>query len=78
MPRFYFHLHDAISTVDPEGGDYPDLGAAQANALHEARYLISQAALQGRIDLHHRIYIADEQGAVLHRTLFRDAVEIDG
>jgi len=76
MPKFYFHLYDDIATTDYEGRYFPDLEAARANALREARHLIGQAILQGRIILHHRIDVADEQGAVVLQMPFSEAVEI--
>ena len=76
MPRFYFNLYDDFVSPDHEGRDFPNLEAARTNSLNEARHLISQAALNGRIVLHYRIDIADDRGRVIHETRFGEAVEI--
>ncbi|WP_419555406.1 DUF6894 family protein [Sphingomonas arenae] len=40
MPRFYFHLHNDPDVPDLEGREFPDLPAAHAEAMREARVLI--------------------------------------
>lgn len=78
MPRFYFHLYNDMDVADDEGQDLPDLAAAQAFALEQARALVAAMATdEGRIVLHHRIDIEDGQRAVLATVMFRDAVKIE-
>ena len=78
MPRFYFHLYNDMDVPDEEGQDLPDLSAAQAFALEQARALVAAMATEeGRIALHHRIDIEDGQRAVLGTMMFRDAVKIE-
>jgi hypothetical protein len=78
MPRFYFHLYNDLVAMDEEGRDFPDLDAARAMAVCEAREMMSETVMAGRITLDHRIDVADETGKVLATVMFRDAVAIDG
>ena len=78
VPRFYFHLHDDIDVPDDEGVELPDLEAARAHAVQCARVMFGEMAKdEGRVVLHHRIDIEDEQGAVLDTVHFRDAVTVE-
>lgn len=78
MAQFYFHLHNDIDVPDDEGHDLPDLQAARAHAMHQARMLVGELAKdEGRIVLHHRIDIEDEHGTVLDSVQFRDVVSIE-
>ena len=78
MPRYYFHLHNAIEATDEEGTVLPDLDAAKAHAIECARELMSDEIRRGRINLNHWIGIEDEQGAQLLAVRFGDCVEISG
>ncbi len=78
MPRFYFHLLNDVDAPDEEGVELPDLEAARAHALREARVTFGETAKDlGRVVLHHRIDIEDGQGAVLETVYFRDAVAVE-
>jgi hypothetical protein len=78
VPRFYFHLHNNIDAPDHEGVDQPDLEAARKHALHQARVTFGETAKdEGRVVLHHRIDIEDEQGAVLRSVTFGEAVKVE-
>jgi len=78
VPRYYFHLYDDLDCPDQEGAELPNLEAAQAKAVHEARLLMGDLLhREGRLALHHRIDIEDEQGVVLATINFRDVVAIE-
>ena len=78
MPRFYFHLHNDMDVPDEEGLDLADLRAAQANAVRLARFTFAETAKdEGRVVLHHRIDIENEQGSVLDTVHFGDAVRVE-
>jgi hypothetical protein len=78
VPRFYFHLYDALDVLDEEGIDLPDLEAARAHAVRCDRVTFAETAKdEGRVVLHHRIDIADKQGAVLETVRFGDAVRVE-
>jgi hypothetical protein len=46
-------------------------------ALRDARSLISDGAINGRIMLDQRIQVEDSAGAIVHNLEFCDAVKID-
>ena len=75
MPRYYFHLHNDVEAPDEEGKEFPDLTAAKAYAIREARILAAeQIKERGDLVLHHRIDIADESGTVLESVRWADVV----
>lgn len=79
MARYYFHLRDGHDLLmDPEGREVSDVSQVRTLALKDARSLISQDALSGRINLQQAIEVLDERGAVVHRLAFADAVTIHG
>ena len=78
MPRFYFHLYDNLDVLDDEGIELPDLEAARSHAVRCARVTFAETAKdEGRVVLHHRIDITDEEGAVLEAVRFGDAVRVE-
>ncbi len=78
MPRFYFHLFDDVASRDVDGVELPDLAAAEALALAGARDLACEAIRKGRLNLAHRVEVADEAGATLLNIAFRDTFTIEG
>jgi hypothetical protein len=80
MPLFFFHVyHDGGEVRDPEGGIWPDVGAAREEAVHVARDLAAEIIGNGDLlDLDGRIEIADEDGKTLLNVRFRDALPIKG
>lgn len=77
MPRFYFHLYNDIVARDDEGRVLSDLNEARAVAVTEAREMMSESVLEGRMTLSHRIDVADEAGAAVATVSFRDAVTVN-
>lgn len=66
MPLFYLHLLHDRYVADLEGTCFDDLAAARDEAIATAREFMSQQILRtGRICLHHRIKIEDEQGILV-------------
>jgi putative N-acetylmannosamine-6-phosphate epimerase len=78
MARYFFHLYNDVVTMDDEGRTFPDLTAARANAVKEARELMLETVAEGRINFSHRIEIADETGAVVGTVMFGEAVTVEG
>jgi hypothetical protein len=77
MPRYFFDLHNDVEALDPEGKELPDLAAAKANVLAEAREMIKTSIDEtGRIDLHHHIDVRDESGTIVYVMHFEDAVTV--
>ena len=78
MPHYYFNLHDETETRDEEGRDCPDLAAARAVAIGDARSLAAAQVMTGRLNLGHRIEIEDASGTVVATVRFREAVKVEG
>lgn len=78
MPRYFFHLYNDIVAMDEEGAELPDLEAARANGIREAREMLLETVAEGRINFSHRIDIADESGAVVDSVTFGEAVTVEG
>jgi hypothetical protein len=78
VPKFYFHLYNDMDVPDFEGVELPDLAAARAAAIEQARGMIGEMAkADGRIVLSHHIDIEDEDERVLDTVMFRDIIRID-
>ena len=75
MPRYFFHLHDdEIEIEDPEGLVLPDDEVALERASKFARDLLAAAVLEGRLALHERIVVQDENGRSVLTLSFGQAV----
>jgi hypothetical protein len=78
MPHFFLHLHDDIDLPDYEGIEAVDLSAARKHAKLTALDLMCGVIkAEGRIVLHHRIDIEDEEGRVLDTVRFADVVTVE-
>lgn len=78
MPRYFFHLRDRTGEIlDPEGVDL-SVEAAAGVALASARDCMAADVLKGRLDLHYRIDVNDENEKLVHSLSFADALEIVG
>lgn len=76
MRRFYFDLHNDEDLLDPQGRELNGLAEAQAEAMVEAREMICVSVAEGKIDLRHHIDVRDEDGAIVHKVRFDDAVVV--
>lgn len=77
MALYYFHLCDGGDTLlDPDGRDIADESRIAPIALKEARAIISHEAAAGSIHLDQYIEVRDENGKLVHRINFRDAVTV--
>lgn len=77
LPIYYFHLRNGDDVLlDPEGRELDIRSTVELATLVQARGLISQDALDGRIDLAYHLDVEDEAGLVVHSLPFSDAVEI--
>jgi hypothetical protein len=76
---YFFHLCDGSDTlIDPEGREIADVARIGEFALKEARAMISQDALGGRIVLDQFIEVRNDAGKLIHKVGFSDAVTISG
>lgn len=64
--------------MDEEGRELPSSEVAFEAARAEAREMASAEVLQGRLNLAHRVEVADEFGAAVTIVRFRDVVEVAG
>ena len=79
MALYFFHLSDGHQAlIDPEGREIADKALIDQLALKEARGMIAQDALGGRISLNQFIEVRDKSGKLVHQLCFRDAVTISG
>ena len=79
MPRYYFHLRNDLSVDDPEGRELPDLAAARELAEKYALDMSAASVLEhGRINLRHRIEVADASGKTVSTVEFGDVVTVLG
>jgi hypothetical protein len=77
VAQYFFHLCDGREAViDAEGQSIDDRAQVAIHALREARAMISQDALGGRISLEQYIEVRDESGKLVHQLSFHDAVDI--
>ena len=77
MALYFFHLCDGRDTlIDPDGREVGDAAMIGAIAIKEARAMISQDALGGKISLDQFIEVRDEDGKLIHKMGFRDAVSV--
>lgn len=74
MPRFYFNIITAAGKIfDPEGSELRDVDVARAEAVEDARILMSNALLDGRDISSRSMEICDEAGNILHVIPFTSA-----
>lgn len=77
MPRFFFHLHNAVNIRDEVGQEFPSLDAARSEATRACRALMADDVREeGQITLSHRIEIHGEDGEMKLALPFRACVEI--
>jgi hypothetical protein len=76
MPLFFFHVFDEDATFDPEGRELAGVDAAREVALREARLLICDSVMKGRVELRHRIEVHDEAGNAVAAVRYGDSIEI--
>jgi len=77
LSLYFFHLCDGHDTlIDPDGREVVDVATLSDIAIKEARAMISQDALGGKISLDQFIEVRDQAGKLIHQTAFRDAVSV--
>jgi hypothetical protein len=77
VPVYFFNLFNDTGPVrDEEGRELPDLDAAKAEAIRNARSIMSDEVRQGRLDLCAHIDVVDEGQAILFTLRFDEALSI--
>ena len=78
VPRFYFNLRNDLSVDDEEGEEYPTLEAARKRAEQYALDMSAASVMEHhKLNLHHRIEIADSDGQTLLTVEFGDVVKVE-
>jgi hypothetical protein len=78
MPRYFFHLRNDLSVDDEEGIELPDLESARARAERYALDMSAASVLEHRkLNLHHRIEVADETGRLVLTVKFGDVLSVE-
>ena len=79
MPRFYFHLRNDLSVDDSEGMELPDVAAARRLAEKYALDMSAASVLEhAKINLRHRIEVADAKGETVLVVEFGDVLTVQG
>jgi hypothetical protein len=77
MPRFFFHVRDALGFAeDEEGMELPGIAEARYAAVAGARSLLSAEVGIGELDLRGRIEIADTSGSLVETVRFEDVIAV--
>lgn len=77
MPRYFFNLRqDEGLLKDPDGSDLPDLAAAYAEAIAEARDLLAAYVKAGTVLNGQTFEIVDAWGKILMLVPLRDALNL--
>ena len=79
VARYYFHLRNSVDADDEEGEELPTLEAARERAVTYAVDMTAASVTeQRRVNLHHRIDVANEQGETVLSVEFGDVIKIEG
>jgi hypothetical protein len=78
MPQFFFHLFDDLDCIDEEGQELSSPEAALETARANVLEIACAEVRAGRLDLSHRIEVANEFGQTISVIRFRDVVEVTG
>lgn len=77
MPRYHFNIRNGYGfTPDEEGLELSSDQDARMQAISGARSLMSAEVLEGRLDLHGRIEVTDDDNDEVLTVSFRDAVDV--
>ena len=78
MPRYFFHIkRDGEVLIDREGIDLNDVDAASRIAALDARALMSEDILAGRLTIRSIFLIANDQGKIVFEFPFLHAIDVD-
>ena len=78
MPRYFFHLRNDIDAIDEDGQELADLEAAREQAVDYAIDMIAASVTEQRkLNLKHRIEVADAAGEILMNVEFGEAIRIE-
>jgi hypothetical protein len=71
MPRFHFHVHDGVSSLDVEGSELPDWQTARTEAIRLAGEILKDDAHRIGLGEDWRIEVTDHTGLILFQMMFQ-------
>lgn len=75
MPHYFFHICSRTERIeDREGADFDTLEAVLAEARLAAREILAEDLRKGQLDETRRFEIVDDQGRMVARLPFQDAI----
>ena len=74
--RFFFHRYNDVITMDDEGIELADRGAALRRARDEALTMAAESVRTGHLNLSHFIEVMDEGQSVIDRVSFSEVIAI--
>jgi len=78
MPRYFFHIKRGGKVlIDREGVELNDVDAASRLAVLDARALMSEDILVGRLAINSIFLIAIDQGKIVFEFPFAHAIDLD-
>ena len=79
MPRYFFHLHNDLDVQDEEGQELSGLEEARERAIQYALDMSAASVLEHRkINLLHRIEVADQSGEIAFKVEFGNLITVEG
>jgi hypothetical protein len=76
VPRYFFHLHNDVDTLDDEGREFPDLESVRRAAQSDARQMAAESVMAGHLNLSHFIEVTDKSEQAVLRVTFGEVVTI--
>jgi hypothetical protein len=76
MPRYFFNVYDDVIAPDEEGTELPNIEAARLHAVIGARDIVSEQVRRGYFVRSHWLDVVDENGNLLLKVTFGEAVDI--
>ena len=76
MPRYFFHVHNDLETIDDEGLEFTDDQAARSHAIEESRAMAADSVRDGKLTLSHSIRVVRSDGAPVDVVRFGEAVRV--
>jgi hypothetical protein len=78
VPRYFFNLRNDLDTDDLEGQELAGLDQARSLARKYALDMTAASVLeQGKVNLHHRIEVADGAGQIVLTVEFGEVLTIE-
>lgn len=77
MRRYFFHLFNDETSLDPEGRELPNDAAALQEAAKCARAMAADSVSKGHLVLDHRVEVVGDEQRKVGTVYFRDVVKVE-